>query len=162
MWDQFRKAAPTVAAVCSATKALGAAMLDGESFATAKKAAEKKYNNALQSNKLKTAMNHRVDKAQEVVEAIVDELGFGNKLASSKAKLASKEKPAAKKKATVKKPAVAKKAKPAVKKNVAAVKEAKSAVKKVVAKVAKKSTAVTKSTIVKAKSAVAKKPAKKK
>jgi hypothetical protein len=148
MWDQFRKALPTLASACSATKTWVGALLEGESFVNASKAAEKKYNSALHSNRLKTTMNQRVDQAQKVVEAIVDELGFGNKSTSSGMKSSAKTKPAPKKKAVAQKPAVVKKAKAPAKKPVAVKKQ-------VVTSVAKKAKPAAKKTL-------ANKPAKKK
>jgi hypothetical protein len=122
MWDQFRKALPAVAAACSAAKTWSANVLEGESFTNASKAAEKQYNNALHSNRLKTAINQHVDKAQKVVEAIVDELGLSGKGAlPSKAKKPVAKKPAVKKAVVATKKPVAKK--PAVKKAVVATKK---------------------------------------
>jgi histone H1/5 len=154
MWDQFRKALPAVAAACSAAKTWSANVLEGESFTNASKAAEKQYNNALHSNRLKTAINQHVDKAQKVVEAIVDELGL-----SGKGALPSKAKKPVAKKPAVKKAVVAAK-KPAAKKPV--VKKAVVATKKPVAKkpVVKKAVVATKKPI--AKKTTLKKPAKKK
>jgi hypothetical protein len=166
MWDQFRKALPAVAAACSAAKTWSANVLEGESFTNASKAAEKQYNNALHSNRLKTAINQHVDKAQKVVEAIVDELGLSGKGAlPSKAKKPVAKKPAVKKAVVATKKPVAKKAKPAVKKPLTnatpkkTVTAKKPAVKKTIAKSAKKSPAPANTTKAKP---VIKKPTKKK